>query len=134
MRPDIAGVFVHFLLCMGQDNRNTLIRKQTIAAGTLIDILEIHIPLWSVTVQFQNAADECIRIATGWVCQVVLVFITVFAIGVLFQQFCNLLLLCGRGRQMAGGIFRHFHTFTGSDVLEVAAGRFLTSRLEIGEF
>ena len=82
--------------------------------------------------QLHDATDESIRIATGRVCQVVLVFMAVFASPVLFQQLSNLFLLLCCGRQMAGGIFRHFHSFTGSDVLEVAAGRFLTSRLEIG--
>ena len=132
MCPDISRMFIHLLLHLRQHDGHTLIREETVTAGSLIDVLEIHIPLWSFAMQLHNTADERIRIATGGVCLVVPVFVSVFAIPVLFQQFRNLLLLLCRSRKMAGGIFRHLHTFTGCDVLEVAAGRFLTSWLEVG--
>ena len=115
--PDVAGVVVHFLLYLGQDNGDTFICEQTIAAGTLINVLEIHIPLWSVTMQFHDTADERICVATGGVCKIVLVFVAIRTLWMLFEQCFDLLLLFGCGRQMAGGIFRHLHTFTGGDVL-----------------
>ena len=103
VRPDIAGMLIHLLLYLRQHDGYTLVGEQTVAAGTLIDIFEIHIPLWRIAVQFQNAADERIRIAASSVVSIVLVLVTVLAVRVLFQQPCDLLLLFCGGRQMTGG-------------------------------
>lgn len=85
MCPDVTGMFVHFLLHLGQHDGYALVHEQTVAAGSLVDVLQIHIPLWSITMQFQNAVDERIRIATGGISQIVLVFVTVLTILVLLQ-------------------------------------------------
>ena len=66
--PDIAGVFVHLFLHLGQNDGDTFVCEQTVAAGALIDVPEIHIPLGSVTMQLHDVTDESIRIATSRVC------------------------------------------------------------------
>ena len=74
MSPDVAWVFVHLFLHLGQYDGNTLVSEQTVAAGALINVPEIHIPPGSITVQFQDAADERIRIATGRTGKVIFIF------------------------------------------------------------
>ena len=134
VRPDVTGVIVHFVLHLGQHDGYPLVREQTITTGALINIFQIYIPLRSIAVQFQNAIDERIRIAAGRIICVIPVLVTVLAVRVLFQQPCDLLLLFCGGRQMAGGIFRHLHTFPGGDILEVATGRLFVTGFQIGGF
>ena len=45
MRPDVALTFVHLFLHLGKYDRNTLVREQAVAAGALINVLEIYISL-----------------------------------------------------------------------------------------
>ena len=134
VRPDISGMFIHLFLNLRQHNGNTLVREQAVAAGTLINIFQIYIPLRSIAVQFQNAADERIRVAAGSVVSIIPVLVTVLAVRVLFQQPCDLLLLFCGGRKMAGGIFRHLRTFPGGDIFEVASGLLFAAGLQIGGF
>lgn len=139
MCPDIAGMIVHFLLHLRHHKGNAFISEETIDTrflntGTLGDILQVNITAGSIIVKFQNAADEHIRIATGRILSVVPVFVTVLTVRILFQQLVDLLLLLCCGREMAGGVLGHLHTFTGGDILKISTGRFLSSRFQIRGF
>ena len=63
---------VHFFLHLRQHDWNTLIGEQTIGSGlfntgTFRDILQVNITAGSICVEFQDAADEHIRISTSWI-------------------------------------------------------------------
>ena len=65
MRPDIAGVFVHLFLHLGQHEGDSLIREQAVAAGALVDVAKIYIPLRAILILFADIPEERVCITAG---------------------------------------------------------------------
>ena len=93
MCPDIAGVFVHLFLHLGQNDGDTFVCEQTVAAGALIDVPEIHIPVRTILVFLADIPEERVCVAASGVCKVIFIFVTFLALGVLLNKCLDLFLL-----------------------------------------
>ena len=85
MRSDISRMFIHLFLHLRHHDGDTLICEQAVAAGALIDVPQIHIPLRTVQIFLADIPEERVCVTASRVCKVIFVLMAFFALGVLLD-------------------------------------------------
>jgi len=138
--PDVALTLRHLLCHLREHHRHAFIREQAMGAGFFYprppgNVADVILPASQcVSMGFQDALQQFLRIFPGGFCQIIFILVELFAVRVLFQELLQELSLPLCGRQMSGCILRQLCSLPGGDVAGIVFNMDFPVRLQIGGF